>query len=324
MAFHRRVLHIDPAEETERIVDLLASAVFETLRRRGGVVGISGGLDSSVVLALAVRALGAGRVLGVLLPERESSPDSERLAGLVARQLGVETVREDVTAPLAAFGCYRRRDAAVRSLFPEYDDTYRVKITLPDNLLEQETLNVFRVTVIDAHGGEQARRLRPQDLREIVAASNLKQRSRMAMLYYHAERRDYAVIGTPNKNEHEQGFFVKFGDGAYDVAPIVHLYKTQVYQLAEYLDVPPEIRQRVPTTDTYSAPVTQEEFFFRLPFETLDLLWYAWEHGVPAAEVAAVMELTVEQVERVWNDLASKRRTTSYLRQAAIRLGDGD
>ncbi len=323
MIFHRDILKLDPAAETARIVSQLRHAAFDELRRKGGVVGISGGVDSSLVLALSVQALGADRVLGALLPEQESSPESATLARMVARQFSVETVVEDVTGPLIGFGCYRRRDEAIRSIFPEYNSTYKVKITLPPGLLDRDTLNVFSVTIISPEGEEQTHRLRPQQLREIVAASNFKQRSRTALLYYHAEKRDYAVIGTPNKNEHDQGFFVKFGDGAYDVAPIVHLFKTQVYQLAEHLDIPAEIREYPPTSDTYSAPSTQEEFFFRLPFATMDLLWYAQEHDVPTAAVAKVMALTEEQVERAFKDFASKQRATDYLRQAPIRFDPG-
>jgi NAD+ synthase len=140
----------------------------------------------------------------------------------------------------------------------------------------------------------------------------------MAMLYYHAELNNYAVIGTANKNEHDQGFFVKYGDGGIDVQPIVHLYKTQIYQLAEYLGVPEIIRTRPPTSDTYSASSTQEEFFFRLPFDTMDLLWYAQEHDVPMAEVAAVMGLTEVQVSRAFDDFTRKYRTTEYLRASPI------
>jgi NAD+ synthase len=281
-------------------------------------VGVSGGVDSAVVLALAVRALGANRVVALILPEVESSPDSARLARLVCQQFDVSPVVEDVTGPLIGFGCYRRRDEAVRSLFPEYDSTYRLKLTLPSGLLDKNTLNIFRATIISPEGEETSRRLNPNQLRRIVAASNFKQRSRAAMLYYHAELRDYAVIGTPQKNEHDQGFFVKYGDGAMDVKPIGHLYKTQVYQLAEYLDISDEIIKRPPTSDTYSAGSTQEEFFFRVPFELMDLLWYALEHNVPVPLVASEMELTVEQVQRVFDDLARKRQTTEYLRMSPL------
>src|SRR5690606_28421742 len=195
-------------------------------------------------------------------------------------------------------------------------------ITLPSGLLEENKLNFFSATIVSPEGEEQTKRLRPSQLQQIVAATNFKQRSRVAILYYHAELRDYVVIGTPQRNEHDQGFFVKYGDGAMDVRPIGHLYKTQVYQLAEYLGVPEEIRTRPPTSDTYSAGSTQEEFFFRLPFELMDLLWYALEHDIPAAEAAQEMGLAEEQVQRVYDDLQRKARTTDYLRMPPLGLDE--
>lgn len=318
--FHRDILQLDARHETERIVDKLRQDVFETLKRRGGVMGISGGVDSAVVLALAVQALGPDKLITLLLPEQESSPDSARLARDVCRQFGVSPLVEDVTGPLIGFGAYRRRDEAVRAIFPQYDSTYKLKITLPTGLLDRDTLNIFSATIVSPEGEEKTRRLRPAQLRQIVAASNFKQRSRAAMLYYHAELHDYAVIGTPQKNEHDQGFFVKYGDGAMDVKPIGHLYKTQVYQLADFLEIPQEIRNRPPTSDTYSAGSTQEEFFFRLPFEMMDLLWYALENNVPADRVAQEMDLDAEQVQRVFDDLQRKERTTRYLRMPPLGL----
>jgi len=254
----------------------------------------------------------------VMMPEKDSSHDSLVLARKVANQFGIETVVEDMTGVLVGFGCYTRRDEAIQRVFPEYDPSYKAKITLPGSVLESDALNVFYLTIITPEGKEKSKRLRLRDYLQIVAASSFKQRSRMAMLYYHAELRNYAVVGTPNKNEHDQGFFVKWGDGGYDVAPIRHLYKTQVYQLAEHLAVPQEICQATPTTDTYSAHSSQEEFFFRLPFEVMDLLWYGLEHGVPVPEVAQVMGLTEEQVQRAFADLTRKRRTTQYLRTLPI------
>jgi len=322
MAFHKDVLRIDPAAVAEELIANLRRDVRQTLRRSGAVVGISGGVDSSVVLALCVRAFSPKRVVGVMMPEQDSSRDSIVLARKVADQLGVETVVEDMTGALVGFGCYARRNEAIKRVFPEYDPSYKAKITLPGNVLDSDTLNIFHLTIITPEGKEKSKRLNLRDYLQIVAASNFKQRSRMAMLYYQAELRNYAVVGTPNKNEHDQGFFVKWGDGGYDVAPIRHLFKTQVYQLAEYLDVPPEIRQSTPTTDTYSAHSSQEEFFFRLPFEVMDLLWYAQEHNVPLPEVAQVMGLTEEQVQRAFTDLARKQRTTQYLRTLPIEYSN--
>jgi len=320
MTFHKDVLKIDPAAVTQELVANLRRDVHQTLRRFGAVVGISGGVDSSVVLALCVRALGPKRVVGVMMPEKDSSRDSIVLARKVAEKFGVETVVEDMTGVLVGFGCYARRDEAIRRVFPEYDPSYRAKITLPGSVLDSDALNVFYLTIVTPEGEEKSKRLNLRDYLQIVAASNFKQRSRMAMLYYHAELRNYAVVGTPNKNEHDQGFFVKWGDGGYDVAPIRHLFKTQVYQLAEYLGIPEEILNRPSSSDTYSASSTQEEFFFRLPFELMDLLWYALEHNVPVAEVAQEMDLTEEQVQRVFDDLSRKRRTTAYLRMPPLGL----
>jgi NAD+ synthase len=324
MEFTNHSIDIDPAAEIERIVSFLQKSVRQVLHRSGGVVGISGGIDSSFVLALCVRAFGVGRVVAVMMPEKDSDPETEKLARLVAQHYGVEPVLEIITPVLDGFSCYPRRDEAIRRVFPEYDADagYKSKIVLPQNLLDEDTLNVFALTIITPNGEEKSQRLPLREYFQIVAASNFKQRTRMAMLYYHAELRNYAVIGTGNKNEHDQGFFVKYGDGGADVKPIVHLFKTQVYQLAEYLDMPQEILSRPPTTDTYSAPTTQQEFFFRLPFETMDLLWYAQEQGVPIPQVAKVMGLSDVQVQRAFDDFTRKSRTTEYLRMQPLGLED--
>ena len=322
MKFNKNLLAIDPAAEAERIVLSLRHSVQKVLRRYGAVVGVSGGVDSAVVLALCVRAFGPAKVIAVMMPDQDSSPQSEQLAREAARQCGVEPVLENVTPALQGFGCYRRRDEAIKRVFPEFDPDrgYKAKIVLPQNLLEENTLNVFALTIVTPQGEERSVTLPAREFLQIVAASNFKQRTRMTALYYHAELHNFAVIGTANKNEHDQGFFVKYGDAAVDVKAIGHLYKTQVYQLAEYLGVPSAIRKRPPTSDTYSAPCTQEEFFFRLPFEVMDSLWYAQEHGVPRAEVAQALELTEPQVQRAFDDFARKTRATNYLRTAPLEI----
>ena len=316
--FDRNALVLDVEEEARQIIDGLRRSVHQTLRRQGAIVGISGGIDSSVVLALCARAFGPQRVVGVLLPEKDSSPDSAVLAQKLARHYDVQTVTEDITAALEGLGCYQRRDEAIARVFPEYAPGWKAKIVLPGNLLEQETLNFFSLTVISPDGRELNKRLPLREYYQVVAASNFKQRTRMAMLYYHAELRNYAVIGTANKNEHDLGFFVKYGDGGVDVAPIVHLFKSQVFQLARYLGVPEEIQKRVPTTDTYSAESTQEEFFFRIPFDVLDVVWSGYERGVSSEELAEALALSTEQVERVIADIIRKQRTTAYLRTPPV------
>jgi NAD+ synthase len=283
------------------------------------VIGISGGIDSSVTFALAVEAFGPDRVLGVMLPEKDSSPDSQVLAQKLADQYGVKTVVEDITDALHGFGCYRRRDQAVKNVIHEYDPAiHKVKIGIKQSSLKQKLPPVFSVTIVDQSDHEYSKLLPAKEYLQIVASSNFKQRSRMAMLYHHAERLHYAVIGTPNKHEIEQGFFVKYGDGGVDVMPIAHMYKTQVYQLAHYLNIPDEIIQRTPTTDTYSAEQTQEEFFYQLSFDLMDLLWYAWENHYETKEVARVMEFSNEEIENVFKSFERKKKTTDYLRMSPI------
>jgi NAD+ synthase len=318
--FDRDVLAMDPAAAADRIVEHLRTGVLRTFNRRGAVVGVSGGIDSSVALALSVRAFGPDRVVPLLLQEKESSPENVVLARELCRTFGVTPIAEDITGALEGFDCYRRRDDAIRDVFPEYDSTYTSRITLPGALLDSDAVGLFSVTIVSPEGFQQTRRLPLRQYLRVVAATNFKQRTRMCMLYLHAEERNYAVIGTANKNERDQGFFVKYGDGGADVDAIAHLYKTQVYELASYLGVPEGIALRPPTTDTYSAPTTEEEFFFRLPFATMDMLWYAEENSVPAAQVAATMDLTVEQVERAYRQFAQRRRTTEYLRSAILAL----
>jgi len=308
-----------PSEEANRLISWIQDSCHKTLKRDGGVIGVSGGIDSATVLYLAAKALGPERVVAVLLPDRDSSPDSARFATDMAGLLGVRTVTVDITAGLNGFGCYEARDGALKQAVPDFDpEKDKFKIVLPQNLLGEASLNVFSAVIIKADGTQFRRRLTPTQINEIVAASNLKQRSRMTVLYHEAERRNYAVIGTSNKNEHDLGFFVKYGDGGVDMQPIRHLFKTQIYEIARHLGVPQEIIDRPPTTDTYSADATQEEFFYRLPFDMLDGIWHAWEKGRSPEEIAAAFDLNPEQVNNVVSDIRDKERTTEYLRMAPL------
>ena len=316
--FSLNVLEMDCESAAKKVADVLIEYVFKRFRRKGLVVGLSGGIDSSVTAALGVHAFGPGKVLGLFMPEADSSDDSLTLGQSLAATLGIETVTECLTPILDAAGCYARRNEAIQSVFPEFGPDWKCKIILPQDLLETDRLNVFMLVVQSPDGEESRARLPVKPYLQIVAASNMKQRTRKMLEYYHAERLNYAVGGTPNRLEYDQGFFVKGGDGLADVKPIAHLYKTQVYALAKHLGVPEEITARPPTTDTYSMPQTQEEFFFCLPYDKLDLVLWAHNHGVPEDEVAAVMGYTPAQVGRVYRDIEAKRRSTAYLHAAPV------
>lgn len=319
--FSKDIIRLDnPGSVADSITGQLRDDVIYKLKRKGAVVGISGGIDSSVCLALAVRAFGAENVTGIMMPDKDSSPESEELASLLASGLGVHTLREDITAALEGLGCYKRRDEAVQMVFPEYNpDSFKMKIGIKKSGLYSGLPPVFTVTIIGKDETQKESMLPPDAYLQIVAASNFKQRTRMSMLYYHAERLHFAVIGTPNKHEQEQGFFVKYGDGGADVMPIGNLYKTQVYQLAHFLGVPERIIRRTPTTDTYSAEQTQEEFFFQLPFDQMDLYWYGFENKYPPDEIARVMGEPEDKVKALFRNFERKIRTTAYLRMAPVR-----
>jgi NAD+ synthase len=320
-AFNLQSIDIDPALETERIVAALRTQLFKDLRRRGIIIGLSGGVDSSVVAALAARAVGPRKVFGIMMPEQDNDPDSLRLGREVAAWLRLDSVVEDITPILAGAGCYRRRDEFIRRLFPEYGPGYRSKIVTRKGNAGGYNMSYL---VIQAPDGTLKEARMPADVYfGIVAATNMKQRTRKQIEYYHADRLNFAVAGTPNRLEYDQGFFVKNGDGAADVKPIAHLYKSQVYQLAAYLGVPEEIRARTPTTDTYSLSQSQEEFYFGISLHKLDLCVYALDHGVSAAEAAPVAGLAPEQVEEVYRDIEGKRRTTRYQHEPPMLVEGG-
>jgi len=321
------LLRVNAEQVTEEITAFIKATVDGRMRKRGVVLGLSGGVDSTVCAALCARALGPERVLGLLMPERESSDETFELGRLAGDSAGITTIVEDITGVLDAAGCYSRRDEAIRSLIPEYAAGWRCKVSLP-SVVESDQYRIFTVIAQAPDGAQRRARVSPAAYHEMISATNFKQRTRKMMEYYHADRCNYAVIGTPNRLEYDQGFFVKNGDGSADLKPIAHLYKTQVYQLAEYLGVPETIRMRPPTTDTYSLPQTQEEFYFSLPYDKMDLCLYARNNGIDAADVAQALGLNEQQIERVFRDIDSKRRATRYLhlkpQLVAEVIGGGD
>lgn len=312
-------LALDCPAEVARIATFLRAALGR-LHRRGAVIGISGGVDSAVCAALAVSALGQERVIGLLMPERESGADGLKRAQDLCAALGIPHLVEDITPALTALGCYERRDAAIRRLFPQYGPGYRQKITTERSNAREPSIPFFALTV-QAPDGIRAQRRMPLDVYlDVIAASNMKQRTRKQVEYYHAERLNYAVIGTPNRLEYELGFFVRGGDGLADVKPIAHLYKSQVYALAAHLDVPAAIRDQPPSTDTYSLPQTQEEFYFALPYAQMDLVLYAFRDKIPAATIADALGLSVERVKAAYRDIVAKRRVAARGLQDAMTV----
>jgi NAD+ synthase len=311
-----RALLVDCAAETERIAGML-TRYLRDFHRKGFVVALSGGIDSSVTAALCVHAVGAGRVFGLHMPERASAPETLRLSRAVSDTYGFDSQVEEIADTLEAVGCYRRYDEAVRRVVPAYGPGWKSKIVLP-SVTDDDALRIYSLVVEDPDGTQSRHRLSTDAYLGVLAAMNFKQRVRKMLEYHHADRLNYATTGTPNRLEYDQGFFVKLGDGAADVKPIAHLYKTQVYALAEHLGVPEEIQERPSTTDTYSLAQSQEEFYFSLPHHLMDLCLYGRDRDLPVSDIAALVGLEATQVERVLRDIDQKRRSTRYLHEAPV------
>jgi NAD+ synthase len=317
------VLKLDYEKEAGRIGAALRDAVLRRFKKKGVVVALSGGIDSSVVAGLSVRALGKERVFGLLMPERDSAAETLSLSRGLVEHLGIEYAYEDISPILEAVGCYRRRDEAIRRAVSNYGPGCKSKIVLPSLVgTDGDQYRFFSVVVQYPDGRRTEARLDLAAYLGVVAATNFKQRCRKMLEYYHADRRNYAVTGTPNRLEYDQGFFVKLGDGAADVKPIAHLYKTQVYEMGRFLGLPGEICSRPPTTDTYSLPQSQEEFYFSLPYDKMDLVLYGKDHGFNLDQIGGAVGLTAAQVERVFRDIEGKRRVARYLHAAPVLTED--
>lgn len=318
--FSADVLEYNKSVELDKITSRIKQILRENLHKRGLVIAMSGGIDSSVSAALSVRALGATKVFGLLLPEQDSSSDSVRRGKILAEHLGIEYMVHDIAPTLEAIGCYKWRDDAIRKVFPDYSDGWKNKIAITGGM--EGKVNHFNLIVQSPDGKLMQERLGLREYLQIVAATNHKQRIRKTLEYFHADRLNYAVVGTPNRLEFDQGFFVKNGDGSADIKPIAHLYKSQVYDMAKYLGLPEDICSAIPTTDTYSLPQGQDEFYFALPYAKMDLALWAYNNQVSVSELANFLSISTEQAIWIFKDIENKRNIAKYLHAKAFTIDD--
>lgn len=304
------VLDLDYEKEADRICNFMRDSLRTKLKRRGLVVAVSGGIDSTCSVALAVRALGKDKVFCLRLPEQDSTDTTGDRSQILVEHLGVNYETHNISGTLESIGCYKWRDEAIKKVFPKYDG-WKNKIVLKGGL--EGKYNHFNLVVQTPDGELLEERLPLKEYLTIVAATNYKQRIRKTVEYFHADRLNYAVVGTPNRVEYDQGFFVKNGDGSADIKPIAHLYKLQVYAMARHLGMPESLCDAVPTTDTYSLSQGQDEFYFALPYEKMDYALWSLNQQVPAHELAEFLGVNEAQAELIYKDIETKRRTTAYM-----------
>lgn len=313
------VLNIDEEKTVAHICDRLREILRNDVHRKGFVLGLSGGIDSSVTAALCAQAVGKDRVFGLLMPERDSSRESVDHGRLLAEHLGIEFFVQDIAPALEAIGCYEWRDEAIKRVFPEYQRDWKCKLAIAGG---GGAINHFNLLVQPPAGDVRKERLGLNEYLQIVASTSYKQRIRKTIEYFHADRLHYAVAGTPNRLEYDQGFFVKNGDGSADVKPIAHLYKTQVYALARYLGLPEVICNSTPSTDTYSMKQGQDEFYFSLPYREMDLALWSFNHDVPEQDLAACLGISRENAALIYKDVERKRKTTAYLHLKPVLIDE--
>ena len=316
------LLQMNNEQCVREITEATRKALQGKLKRRGLVVAISGGIDSSVSAALAVKAVGREKVFGLLLPEQDSADSSLDNGEILAQHLGIKYLKIDIAPTLEAIGCYAWRDDAIRTIFPEYQSDWKSKIAIQGGL--EGRINSFNLIVQNPDGHFFEAPMPLNAYRTIVAATSYKQRIRKTVEYFHADRLSYAVVGTPNRLEYDQGFFVKNGDGSADIKLIAHLYKSQVYTLAKYFDLPEIICNAIPSTDTYSLEQGQDEFYFSLPYQQMDIALWCYNNKKTTEDLAEYISIKTDLANYIYSDIENKRKATRYLHLPPVLIEDID
>lgn len=308
------LIKIKDLEKTvDRITDFIKYEVYDKFQKSGAVVGLSGGVDSAVTAALCTKSLGAEKVLGLIMPEKESEPTSLLHAQKLAQKFNIRTEIVDITPILDSFGVYRCKESIIKNKFPDFNDRCKYRIVVPPKL--KNTIGIPFVEMLDEKNKQHKLKISTTDFLALTAATSIKHRVRMTMLYFHGEKNNLCVIGTTNKSEYLQGYFVKYGDGGSDVEPLVNLYKSQVYQIGRFLNIPEEILTKEASPDVWSFPATDKEFFFSVPYDIVDLLLYAQENNLSVKEIQKFTNLSEENIKNLLHVQSQKYAKSQHMRE---------
>lgn len=305
-------------KDIEKTVDSLSnyikSEVFEIFQKKGVVLGLSGGVDSAVTAALCAKSLGSEKILGLIMPEKESGSSSQQLAQQVAKKYNIETKIIDISKILESFGVYQTKEKIVKEKFSGFNSTCKYRVVVPPKL--ENNVGIPYLEILDKKNEKHKIKISSSEFLTLTSATSIKHRVRMATLYFHGEKNNLAIIGTTNKSEYLQGYFVKYGDGGSDIEPLVNLYKSQIYQLGEFFDIPGEILTADASPDVWSFTTSDEEFFYSVPYNIVDLILYARENNLPVNEIQKISQIPKQQIENLIRFQNQKQKKSQHMRES--------
>lgn len=312
-SIHDLIKITDLEKAVNKITDFIRCEVRDRFQKSGAVVGLSGGIDSAVTASLCAKSLGAERVFGLIMPEKESETTSQLHAQKLAEKFNIKTEIINITSILDSFGVYQHKESIIKSKFPDFNESCKYRVVVPPKL--KNTIGIPFVEVLDDKNKKHKLKISLSEFLTLTAATSVKHRVRMTMLYFYAEKNNSCVIGTTNKSEYMQGYFVKYGDGGSDIEPLVNLYKSQIYQLGRFLEIPEEILTKEASPDVWSFPTTDEEFFYSVPYDVVDLLLYAQENNLSVKDIQKISDLSAEDIQNLLRIQNQKQIKTQHMRE---------
>jgi len=266
----------------------------EKLEREGAILGLSGGVDSAVVAALCMRALGPKKTLALIMPEKDSKKEHTKDALNFARELEIEAKLIDITPYLEELGIYK--------LFPldKLLSLGKLKGALVKKAYRFYERKTGKIPFLESLSG-----FKDKEYSSYLAKGNayyrVKHRLRMILLYLYGEMENRLMVGAANKSEYKIGYFVKHGcDDATDIMPLLNLYKTQVRELARYLNIPARIIEKPPSPDVMPG-LTNDEEVIRISYEKMDLILLALEKNWKVLDIVKVLGIEKDEVIYIKN-----------------------
>ena len=297
----------------DSISNFIKNEVFEQFHKKEAIIGLSGGIDSAVTAALCTRSLGSKNVVGLIMPEKESDVKSQELAQQIAKRLDIETKIIDISNILESFGVYQNKERIVKDKFANFNTSCKYRVVVPPKL--ENSIGIPYLEILDEHNIQHKLKISSFEFLTLTAATSIKHRVRMTMLYYHGERNNQVVIGTTNKSEYLQGYFVKYGDGGSDIEPLVNIYKSQIYQIGEFFKMPEEIMEKDASPDVWSFSTNDEEFFYSVPYEIVDVILYARENNLSINEIQEYSKISIGKIESLLRFQNQKQVKSKHMRE---------